>query len=361
MTLKTPLYDTHIQLNARMIDFGGWLMPVQYTTVMEEHLATRTKAGLFDICHMGELIVYGNDAKSFLQKMITNDLNQLQNNTCFYTALCNEHGGTIDDLFVYQFSTESYMLVVNASTIEKDFTHLMAYSDGYEVTIEDRSEEFAKLDLQGPLSEKILQKITPVPLNTLKRFHFIETTLLNKEAIISRTGYTGENGFELYLHTADVVKIWNELLKVGQSEGLQPIGLGARDTLRIEACYSLYGHELSDTITPIEAGIGFIVKEKPDAFIGKSILQSQKHHGAPRHLICFEMTDKSIPRDHYPIYKDGQEIGMVSSGTFSPTFKKGLGLGFVTRALTPGDSIDIKIRDALRPAIITQRPFYKIL
>jgi aminomethyltransferase len=357
--LKTPLYESHLKLNARIVDFGGWAMPVQYTNLIEEHLATRTKAGLFDICHMGEFWVNGVDAKAFLQYVLTNDLNHLSNNICFYSALCDTNGGTIDDLFVYQFNTDKYLLVVNAGTIEKDFTHLQTQAKNFRVLLEDKSDATAKLDLQGPNAEQILQKLVPADLKNLKRFQFIETTLLNTEVLISRTGYTGEDGFELYFANEKATAIWDELLTVGKIDGLVPVGLGARDTLRLEACYSLYGHELNEQITPIQAGIGFVVQPKANEFIGKNILLKQKQDGVLPRLIAFEMQEKAIPRDHYDIYRNGQQIGNVTSGTYSPTFKKGLGLGLINLALQPGDQIQIKIRDTLHPAQITQRPFYR--
>lgn len=356
--LKTPLYKHHLKLNARMTAFNGWEMPVSYTTVMDEHLATRTAATLFDISHMGEFFIKGKDAYKFLQFILTNDISRLKNGTCCYSTLCNEKGYTLDDLFVYQISNEYYMLVVNAGTIEKDLNHLKNYSNSFELTIENKSNDIAKLDLQGPLSEQILQKITSFPLNTLERFHFIETSVLNKKTTISRTGYTGEDGFELYCDPKDVGELWDKLLEIGKPMGLKPAGLGARDTLRLESSYSLYDHELSEEITPIEAGIGFVVKEKECPYLGKEVLLTQKKNGATKHHICFEMEDRAIPREKYNIYFKNKKMGYVSSGTFSPTFQKGLGMGFINESLEIGTTIDIQIRDTLHPAKIVKRPFY---
>jgi len=307
---------------------------------------------------MGEFFIKGKDAFNFLQFVLTNDISKLENGTCCYSTLCNEKGYTLDDLFVYRLTEEFYMLVVNAGTIEKDFNHLKQKSSPFQVTLGNQSNNIAKLDLQGPLSEVILQKTTPFPLKMFARFHFIESTVFNKKTTISRTGYTGEDGFELYCAPTDIETIWNKLLEIGKPFGLKPAGLGARDTLRLESSYSLYGHELSEEISPIEAGIGFVVKEKEVPYIGKEILLSQKKNGTTKHLICFEMEDRTIPREKYDIYNQNQKIGYVSSGTFSPTFQKGLGMGFINTSLETGSKIDIQIRDTLHPAKIVKRPFY---
>jgi len=353
---QTPLIQSHIQLGAKLVEFGGWEMPVSYTTLIDEHTTTRTKAGLFDICHMGEFFISGPDAYDFLQFVLTNDLDRLSDGMCCYSALCYANGGTIDDLFVYRFSATRWMLVVNAGTIEKDLAHLISYSKNFQVNIEDYSQKFGKLDLQGPLAESILKQVSDI--QGLKRFRFIENQIFQKKVIISRTGYTGEDGFELYVDSQDVVAVWEQLLAIGQPFGLKPIGLGARDTLRLEACYSLYGHELTDEITPVEAGIGFVVREKMVPYIGKKNLIEQKKNGTVKQLICFTMADKSIPRDHYEIYQAGKSIGIVSSGTFSPTLHIGIGMGFVSTSLSFHDQIDIMIRGTLHPAVVGKRPFY---
>jgi len=354
---KTPLYEEHIKLGARIVEFGGWLMPVFYTNVIEEHIATRTKAGLFDICHMGEIEITGKDAFNLIQKLITNDLGKLPKNKAFYTVMCNEKGTIIDDLFVYCFSKECYMLVVNASTKDKDLNWIKEKSKGLAVSILDKTDELAKLDLQGPKAEEILQKLTPANLKELKRFNFIESSISNTKSIISRTGYTGEDGFELYFDADSSAKIWNLLLDAGKPFGIKPVGLGARDTLRLESCYSLYGHELSEEINPLEAGISFVVKlDKPD-FIGKSALEKIR---LTRKLVAFEMIDHSIPRNGYEIIRNNKPIGYVTSGTLSPTLKKGIGLGFVDiQYINTGNEIHIKIREKLYKAKIVEKPFYK--
>lgn len=343
-----------------MVDFTGWCMPVQYTNVIEEHTTTRTKAGLFDICHMGEFIVKGPDSVSFLQKLLTNDLNKLYPGKAIYSLMCCEKGTVMDDLFIYQLKENEFMIVVNAGTIEKDFNWLEKHSSGFDVEIKNISEQTGKLDLQGPLAEKILRKLTDAAFP--ERFHFIEAEIIGIKTLISRTGYTGEDGFELYFPIEESEKIWNKLLEAGKDDGLKPIGLGARDTLRIEACYPLYGHEMNETITPIEANFGWAVKLDKD-FIGKQILKKQKEQGTGRILVSFEMIDKGIPREHYDVFannENNEQIGYVTSGTFSPTFRKPLGMALIKTPFSQiGNKIKIKIRGKFYTALIVKKPFYK--
>ncbi len=355
----TPLEQEHIKLGAKMVEFGGWWMPVQYTNVIHEHISTRTKAGLFDISHMGELVVEGRDALPFLQRMITNDLSKLADGKCIYGLMCYENSGTVDDCFTYRFNENRYMVVVNASNEQKDFEWLKKHSQGFGVRIESISSRLAKIDIQGPNSELIFQKMTDYPLKGLKRFFFAEFPAEGIKTITSRTGYTGEGGFEIYFPWEKASFLWSKFLEAGKEHGLVPCGLGARDTLRIEACYSLYGHEINENISPIEAGLGWAVKPEKGDFIGKEVLAKQKEFGTDRRLICFEMVERGIAREHYPIFHEGSEIGLVTSGTFSPTFQKPLGMGLVNRFLQAGDHIDIKIRDKTYRAKIVKRPFYE--
>jgi len=356
---KTPLYREHINLGAKVIEFGGWEMPVYYTNVIDEHITTRTKAGLFDICHMGEFFIEGNDAFKLIQNVITNDLGKLGDGKAFYSVICSESGGVIDDLFVYRFNENKFMIVVNASNIEKDFKWFLKQKNFFtNVLITDKTAETAKIDIQGPESEKILQRLTKFDLKNLKRFHFVEDNVNGVPAIVSRTGYTAEDGFELYLKEKPSVFLWNKLLEIGGEFGLKPVGLGARDTLRIEAGYSLYGHELTEDINPLEAGIGFVVKLDKQGFIGKKVLEKIKQEGLKRKIVAFEMLERGIPREHYEIHKDGK-IGYVTSGTMSPTFKKGIGMGFVKiEEAIEGNEINIKIREKLYLARIVKRPIY---
>ncbi len=304
-----------------MVEFSSWEMPVYYTTPIDEHLTVRDKAGLFDICHMGELFIKGRDAFSLIQKLITKDLDKLEDGMAFYSAMCLENGGIIDDLLVYQFNKNKFMLVVNAANAKKDFDWILKNKKGIlggklletlpqkpplsaentdsknsdntnpdtfqDVIVTDKTAETAKLDLQGPKSEEILQKLTDADLKSLKRFHFIESSVNNIPAIISRTGYTGEDGFELYFSSEQAVKLWNTLLESGKDAGLKPIGLGARDTLRIEACYSLYGHELTESVNPLEAGISFVVSFNKADFIGKPSLEKIKQDGLKQKIAAF--------------------------------------------------------------------------
>jgi len=340
------------------VEFGGWDMPVYYTNVIDEHITTRTKAGLFDISHMGEFFIEGKDSFDFIQKIITNDLNKLIDGKALYSCICLENGGVIDDLFVYRFNQNKFMLVVNAANIDKDFNWLLKNKAQFNITITDKTSDIAKIDIQGPNSEEILQKLTQADLKSLKRFHFIENNVNNIPTIISRTGYTGEDGFELYINAKKAEELWNTLLKIGEPFGLKPIGLGARDTLRIEACYSLYGHELNEEINPIEAGIGFAVKFDKEDFIGKEALIKIKDN-IKRTIISFKMRERGIPRENYDILKDNNKIGNVTSGTLSPTLKKGIGMGFVSIENSETDTeIQIKIREKLYKATIVPKPIY---
>jgi len=355
---KTPLYGEHIRLGAKMVEFGGWEMPVYYSNVIEEHTNVRGKAGLFDVSHMGEFIIEGNDAFKLLQKLITNDLNNLEDGRAFYSSMCLENGGIVDDLFVYRFNENKFMVVVNAANVEKDFKWFLRHKDFFDdANVIDKTNEMTKFDLQGPRSEEILQKLTDFDLKNLDRFCFVEDNVDNVSTVISRTGYTAEDGFELYFNSGKTVEMWNKLLEIGREFGLKPIGLGARDTLRIEAGYSLYGHELSEDVNPFEVGTGFTVKFNKD-FIGKEALLKAKDD-LKRKIVAFEMLERGIPRQGYSVVKDNNTIGQVTSGTMSPTFKRGIGMALVNinRAFLENE-IHIKIREKLYKAKIVNRPIY---
>ena len=360
MLLRTPLYNAHLKLGAKMVEFGGWEMPVQYTNVIDEHTATRNAAGLFDICHMGEISVKGKDALKFLQFLITSDLSKLSSGKAMYGAMCLENGGCIDDCFVYMHAAEDFMVVVNASNIRKDFEWMLKHKEKFAVAVKNISDDIAKIDIQGPKAEKIFQKLTSFSLKDLQRFHFATADVDGVKTLFSRTGYTGEDGFELYFPPEYAEKLWFKLLEVGKDDGLKPCGLGARDTLRIEACYSLYGHELTEDITPVEAGIGWAVAAKKESgFIGKEALKKQKEESCERELVAFEMVDKSIPRAEYRLFKDNEDIGFVTSGTFGPTLRKSVGLGLVKKGMVKlGDEFIVQIRDKDYKARAVPRPFY---
>lgn len=359
---RTPLFEVYSEHGGKTIDFGGWELPVQFTGIKDEHEAVRTRGGLFDVSHMGEIEVKGFESLSFLQKMLTNDVAKLKQGGALYTAMCYENGGTVDDLIVYQKAEEDYLLVVNAANIEKDFNWLQA--NGMEgVSINNVSNDYAQLALQGPRAEKVLQKITDqTDLSTIGFFKFKEDVHIhNISTMVSRTGYTGEDGFEIYCRSEDGPALWRKILEAGKDDGIQPIGLGARDTLRFEAKLPLYGQELSPDITPIEAGIGFAVKpDKASDFFGKAVLAEQKEKGAPRKLVGIEMIDRGIPRHGYKVYNGEKLIGEVTTGTQSPTLNKNVGLVLIDKNHSSlSTEVEVEIRSKRLKAIVIQTPFYK--
>lgn len=358
---KTPLYNLYQEMRAKVIDFGGWALPVQFTSIKDEHHAVRSRAGLFDVSHMGEILVKGRDAGNFLQKMLTNDLTKLKVNKAQYTLLCNETGGTIDDLLVYKFSDEVFLLVVNAANTLKDFEWLTTHLEG-KVEITDVSNEYALLALQGPLSEIVLQRLCNTNLSEIPFMGFNPNVgIVGKTALVSRTGYTGEDGFEIYCNPTDASFLWEEILESGKEKGIVPCGLGARDTLRFEACLPLYGQELSETISPIEIGLKFAVKiNKETEFIGKSVLKNQVEQGAERKLVGIELTERGIPRTGYKVFQDGVEIGGVTTGTQSPTLKKNIGLALVKSNYADiGSEVTVEIRNKHVLGKVIPTPFYK--
>ncbi len=359
--LRTPLFDVYGKYGAKTIDFGGWDLPVQFSSIKEEHEAVRTKAGLFDVSHMGEIDVKGPGSLAYLQKMMTNDVSLLKDGAAQYTAMCYEDGGTVDDLLIYKKADDHYLLVVNASNIQKDFDWLKQHVFG-EVEVVNISNEVAQLALQGPLAQQVLQKLTNTDLNEIKVFKFKDNVeVAGKLALVSRTGYTGEDGFEIYCKPEDAIELWDTILDAGKEEGVLPIGLGARDTLRFEANLALYGQELSKAITPIEAGIGFAVKpNKKEDFFGKAILKKQKEEGAPRKLVGIEMMDKGIPRHSYEVFVGEEQIGEVTTGTQSPTLKKNIGLALIKSEYAAlGTEVEVKVRKKNLKAVVVATPFYK--
>ncbi len=357
---KTPLYDTYQRYGAKTIDFGGWALPVQFSSIKEEHEAVRTKAGLFDVSHMGEILVTGADSLAFLQHTMTNDVSTLVDGKAQYTAMCYEDGGTVDDLLIYKKADQEYLLVVNAANIQKDYEWLVSHKQG-DVTLVNQSDETAQLALQGPLAEKVLQTLTNKNLASLKPFTFADDVeVANVKALVSRTGYTGEDGFEIYCSSADASHLWTAILEAGSEDGVLPCGLGARDTLRFEATLALYGQELSKDITPIEARIGFAVKTNKDSFIGKEVLKEQRESGAPRKLVGIEMIDKGIPRHGYEVFAGEEQIGFVTTGTQSPTLKKNIGLALLSAEYTElGQEVEVQVRKKRLKAKVVSTPFYK--
>lgn len=362
---RTPIYPEYEKLGARTIDFGGWDMPVQFKGIKHEHEITRTKAGLFDVSHMGEIVVKGPKSLEFLQTVVTNDVSKLTPNRAQYNFMCNENGGTIDDFLIYMIENNHYLLVVNAANTDKDFAWLNEHNTfGEDVTVKDASSEYALLALQGPNSEEILQALTQTPLNDIKLFGFensVQFKSIEADALVSRTGYTGEDGFEIYIDVTHGRDLWNLILETGASHGVEPIGLGARDTLRFEAGLPLYGQELSEDITPIEAGLRFAVKvDKGTDFIGKEKLKEQIEYGPPRKVVGLEMIDKGIPRTGYKVYIDDEEVGYITSGTQSPTLQKNIGNALIKSEFAKvGQQITVQVRKRTLKAVIVETPFYK--
>jgi aminomethyltransferase len=362
-TLKrTPLYEVHKALGARLVEFGGWEMPVQYSGILDEHRAVRERAGLFDVSHMGEFRVEGEGALAFLQALVPNDVSRLAENQALYSQICRPDGGTLDDLLIYRRGAGHYMIVVNAGTMPKDwgwFTSQVAGRD--DVVLTNISDETALLALQGPFASQILQPLTDTSLSEISYYHCRPGAVAGIECLISRTGYTGEDGFELYCAPASAVTLWHTLLEAGRLSGLLPAGLGARDTLRLEAGFCLYDHELTEEITPLEAGLGWSVKLNKEAdFIGKQALVEEKANGLRRKLVGIELRDRGVPRAGYPIVKDGERIGTVTSGTMCPTLGRAAAMGYVPPAVAQiGTEIAVDVRGKLLPAVIVPLPFYK--
>lgn len=352
---KTPLADEYQKYGGKIVDFAGWYMPVEFEGILMEHEAVRKNVGLFDVSHMGEITVKGKDALKFVNYLITNNLMNIVDNQVLYTYLCREDGGVVDDILVYRFGQEDILLVINASNIEKDFEWVKANKGDYQVEIENISNVTSQLALQGPNAQKVLQNYTDTDLSEIK-FFFAERNVMidGFNCMVSRTGYTGEDGFEIYLSNEDVVPLYNRLL----GAGVTPIGLGARDTLRFEANLPLYGNELSDTVSPIEAGYGYFVKTDKEAFIGKEVLAKQKAEGVNRKTVGFTMKEKKIPRHGYSVFKDGKEIGKVTTGYKSPTLDEFIGLALIDASFAKiGEDIEIEIRGKMAKATVRNRKF----
>ncbi len=357
---KTPLYEAHLEAGAKMVDFAGWMMPVRYGSDIEEHKAVRQAAGLFDVSHMGEIRVRGEGALAFLQRVTPNDVAKLEVGRCHYSALLTPQATYVDDLLIYHLDQDDYLVVVNASNIEADFAWLDDQPHpGCE--IENQSDKFALLALQGPKAKEILARHTNADLDAIRYYGFVQDQeVAGAPCLISRTGYTGEDGFELYLPPEDAPRVWRALLAGGADLGLKPAGLGARDTLRLEAGMALYGHEIDAGTTPLEANLGWVVKLGKGDFLGREVLLAQKEQGPLRNLVGFTMVGKGIARQGYKVYWQGAEAGEVRSGTFSPTLEKAIGTAYVPAAATvPGTPLEIEIRGKRIEAVVAPMPFYK--
>ncbi|MBI5643283.1 MAG: glycine cleavage system aminomethyltransferase GcvT [Deltaproteobacteria bacterium] len=360
MLKRTPLYNTHVSLGARIVDFAGWEMPVQYKGVIEEHNAVRSSCGLFDVSHMGEIEISGPKALDAVRLLMTNDIERVVDGQCQYTLLCYPDGGVVDDCIVYRYNRDRFLFCVNASNTDKVFDWMQKQVSGLAL-VENLSSELGQIAIQGPSAPDILRPIIDIDPDDVEHFHFVLAELNGHiEALVSRTGYTGEDGFEIYLPSDDTVEVWNSLMEAGKGFGIQPIGLGARDTLRLEMGYPLYGHELSEKLTPIEAGLGKYVKFGDREFLGQKPLKQQKEAGVSKALVGFRMKDPGIPRADYEIFKDGKKTGWVTSGTSSPSLKTGIGMGYVEPELKePGTEIEIMIRNRAAKAEVIKPPFYK--
>jgi aminomethyltransferase len=357
---KTPLNAAHRRAGAKMVEFAGWEMPVQYRGVIEEHLAVRSKAGLFDVSHMGEIEVRGADALEFCQRLTANDLARLQLYQAQYSLLLNDHGGVVDDVIIYRVKPEAYFICVNASNIDKDFAWLVSHKGGGDVEVENQSAMYAQLALQGPAAEAILQPLTTQSLAAINSFQFQFADVAAIRCMVARTGYTGERGFELYCHVEEAESLWDALMEGGEPHGLVAVGLGARDTLRLEKAYPLYGHELDDSTTPLEAGLEWVLKLTKPTFLGRERLLAQKQQGLMRKLVGLEAIEPGIPRDGYSVFKDEVKIGVVTSGTKSPSLGRAIALAYVAGAEAYIDNrVEVEIRGRKIATKTVPLPFYR--
>ena len=372
MLKRTALYSAHQKIGGKLIEFGGWEMPVQYTSITDEHLAVRKAAGIFDISHMGEVTVSGAGAEAFLNSVLTNDVCKLAAGEGQYTLMCNERGGVIDDLYAYKLSDGVYFLIINASRIDPDVAWLQSQASRFsgDLDLTDASHNYAAIAVQGPRVKEFINAVIPGASSSAMRVAAVTDLKKNQIGgfkfgtsgiLVSRTGYTGEDGFEIVGSDDAIQRLWDQCLTLGQPFGLKPAGLGARDTLRTEVCYPLYGHELDESTTPIEAGVGFFVSLDKGEFNGRAVLAEQKARGVKKKCVAFKMTDKSAPpRPHYPIWANGAPVGEVVSGTQSPSLNLGIGMGYVPPEwAAPGTIIEIEIRGKRAPAVVVSKPIYR--
>ncbi len=354
---RTVLYDEHIKLGAKIVDFAGYEMPIQYTSIKEEHMMVRTKCGLFDVSHMGEIEVIGDEAEKLVDYLFTNDVSKMADNEVLYGMFCYENGGVVDDLLVYKFNSKHFLLVVNASNIDKDFAWITSHNN-FNCKVVNKSSEISEIALQGPYAETLLKKITDTQVENLEFFHFFEIVVAGRNVLVSRTGYTGEDGFEIYGNHDDIVHIWKTLLEAGE-EGIAPIGLGARDTLRFEVNLPLYGNELSKDITPLEAGYSFAVELDANDFIGKEALLKQKIEGTKRRICGLQMVDKGILRHGYDVYYEDYKIGFITTGYQLPTTNETVALAMIDRPYEKlGTKLTVDIRGKRKNVVVRKKKFY---
>ncbi len=355
---RTALFEAHVKAGARLVPFAGYEMPVQYTGVIDEHETVRERVGLFDVSHMGEVEFRGPAALERVNAIITNDLEAIADGQACYTVMVEPNGGIIDDLIVYRRSSDRIFIVVNASNRDKDVAWMVEHAGGCEIV--DRSDEIALIAVQGPKAAELMGRLAGPEVTALPRFRFLDARVAGRDAMVARTGYTGEDGFELYVENEDAPAVWDALLEKGQDLGVKPIGLGARDSLRLEMKYALYGNDIDETTNPFEAGLGWTVKLKKRAFVGKEALERIKAQGPSRSLVGFELVDRGIARPGYPVTKDGARIGEVKSGTMGPSVEKAIGTAYVPAALSAvGSTFEIEIRGKPVKAIVVKTPFYQ--
>ncbi len=355
---RTPLRDVHVKAGARMVPFGGWEMPVQYTGIVDEHRAVRRAVGLFDISHMGEFEVEGREALSIVQRLCTNDVSTLAVGQVQYSLLCYREGGIVDDLTLYRLDDDRFMLTVNAANIEKDWNWVTEHGRG-EARWTNVSEETALLAVQGPRAESLVQRLADTDVTRVPYYHFTRGAVAGVPALISRTGYTGEDGFELFIPASRAASLWHAILEAGHGDGIQPIGLGARDTLRLEMKFALYGNDIDQTTNPLEAALGWVVKPAKGDFIGRAAIEALRAQGVARKLVGFEMVLPSVPRHGYRLLKDGAPVGAVTSGSFGPAVERYIGMGYVPTALSAvGSELEVEIRGKSQPARVVRTPFY---
>jgi aminomethyltransferase len=355
---RTPLFDVHVKAGAKMVPFGGWEMPVQYAGIIEEHRAVRNAVGLFDISHMGEFEVSGPDALARAQRLTSNDAAPLAVGQVQYSLLCYPEGGIVDDLTLYRLAPDRFMLTVNAANIDKDWRWVTEHGSG-DAEWKNISDETALLAVQGPRAEGLVQRLADTDVTRVRYYRFTRGRVAGVPALISRTGYTGEDGFELYAPAADAERLWHALMEAGKPDGIQPIGLGARDTLRLEMKFALYGNDIDHTTNALEAGLGWVVKPAKGEFIGRAAIEAMRARGVPRKLVGFEMVERAVPRHGYRLLKDGAEVGAVTSGSFAPGIRRYIGMGYVkTELAAVGTELEVEIRGTAQPARVVPTPFY---
>jgi aminomethyltransferase len=356
---RTPMHDAHVALQGKMVPFAGFTMPVQYVAgITAEHKAVREAAGLFDVSHMGEFVLRGPQALDLIQRVTVNDASKMDVGQAQYSAMCTENGGVVDDLIVYRFA-DRYMLVVNAANLQKDLDWILEHAVGLDVHVEDQSDEIGLLALQGPAAREILRPLADLDVDDVKYYRFAEGTVAGAPAVISGTGYTGEDGFELYVQAGDALELWNTLMEAGKGSGLLPAGLGSRDSLRLEVGYALYGNDLDQEHTPLESALGWITKLDKGDFVGREVLARQKEEGVRRRLVGLRLTGKGFPRPGYSVLRGSEAVGVVTSGTVSPSLGFGVAMGYVPTELgSPGTEVQIDIRGRPVDAVVQRPPFY---